>query len=238
MLVIPAIDIRDGKCVRLIQGDYDRQLTYDAEPIDMARSFHDDGAKIVHVVDLDGAKLGEPQNWKVVEHLCQNSPIPVEFGGGVRTLATAKRLLDFGALRVVVGSALINNPEEAEKLLALGDRVVAGLDARNGMIAITGWTEGSSVSASELAQHVEKKGAKRIILTDIAKDGMLAGPNLELLAQVQAAISIPVIQSGGISSLRDLEDLLELAAPPEGAIIGRALYEGKVNLKEACRLSQ
>jgi phosphoribosylformimino-5-aminoimidazole carboxamide ribotide isomerase len=232
MLIIPAIDIREGRCVRLIQGDYSQQRSYDADPVSTARSFIDDGAEIVHVVDLDGAKAGEPQNWETLEAIARVAPI--EVGGGVRTLDTAMRLLDLGVRRVVVGSKLVQDELlAAEFFKQLGDKVVAGIDARGGMVAVHGWTEQSEIPATELAQRVARQGASRIILTDIARDGMLQGPNLQLLHQVMRTVSIPVVASGGIGSLLHIQELRMASPPPEGVIVGRALYESNFTLKQA-----
>ncbi|HSI73934.1 MAG TPA: 1-(5-phosphoribosyl)-5-[(5-phosphoribosylamino)methylideneamino]imidazole-4-carboxamide isomerase [Fimbriimonas sp.] len=232
MLIIPAIDILNGRCVRLIQGDYAQQRSYDADPVEMARSFVGDGAEIVHVVDLDGAKVGEPQNWDTLAAIAHVAPI--EVGGGVRSLASARRLLDLGVRRVVVGSKLVQDEVlAAEFFRQFGDQVVAGIDARGGMAAVHGWTEESEVPATELAQRVERQGARRIILTDIARDGMLQGPNIELLHQVMQAVAIPVIASGGVGSLQHIEALASASTSPEGVIVGRALYEGKLTLRQA-----
>jgi phosphoribosylformimino-5-aminoimidazole carboxamide ribotide isomerase len=234
MLIIPAIDIRNGRCVRLIQGDYDQQRSYDADPVEMAQRFESEGATIIHVVDLDGAKSGEPQNWEVLGAIAKATSVAVEAGGGVRTLETARKLLDLGIARVVVGTKLVQDELLAAKFFQqFGDAVVAGIDARGGMVAVHGWTEQSEMPATELAQQVERQGAKRIILTDIARDGMLNGPNLDLLAHVSDSISIPIIASGGIGALEDLQALNGSAHRPEGVIVGRAIYENKFSLAEA-----
>lgn len=238
MLILPAIDLRDGKCVRLVQGDYDRQLDYAGDPAEVAKSFEDQGAHIIHVVDLDGAKSGEPQNLDVVERICRATQARIEFGGGVRSLDTAHRLLAAGVHRVVVGTKLIQDPDLAETLFGLGEHVVAGIDAKNGFVATQGWLEESHLSAVELAVRVQRQGARRIILTDIARDGMLTGPNTDLLTQVMQHVSIPVIHSGGIGTLEDLKVLASLSSPPEGAITGRAIYDGKLDLRVACATFQ
>ncbi len=232
MLIIPAIDIINGRCVRLIQGDYSQERNYDADPVEMAQTFESEGAQIIHVVDLDGAKSGEPQNWETLKAIAGSVSIPIEVGGGVRTLETAQRLLDLGIRRVIVGTKLVQDELLAARFFQeLGESVVAGIDARGGMVALHGWTEQSLRPATELARQVEQQGAKRIILTDIAHDGMLNGPNLDLLAQVLSVVEIPVIASGGIGSLDHLRSLSQSRI--EGVIVGRALYENSFTLEEA-----
>jgi phosphoribosylformimino-5-aminoimidazole carboxamide ribotide isomerase len=232
MLIIPAIDLRGGHCVRLIQGDYSNQRDYDGDPAELATRFSSQGAGFIHVVDLDGAKSGEPQNWSAIETIVRAAKVPVEVGGGVRSIVTAQRLLDLGVARVIVGSKLVQDEELADNFFSLfGPKVVAGIDARDGLVATDGWTAGSSVTAIQLAQRVSTQGAARIILTDIAQDGMLAGPNLNLLREVQTAVSIPIIHSGGIGSLEDIRAVAECS--PEGVIIGRAIYEKRFNVSEA-----
>ncbi len=238
MLILPAIDLRGGLCVRLTQGDYAQERVYDSDPVRVAQQFESEGAQWIHVVDLDGAKSGQPANWDSVEKIAKSVKIPIEVGGGVRSLESAQRLLDLGVGRVVVGTKLVEDPELAGKMFAaLGDKVVAGIDARNGIVAVAGWIDQSSVSARDLAVHMQALGAKRIILTDIAQDGMLTGPNLALLAEVASSIDIPIIQSGGIGSLADIQSLQAVSPQPEGVIVGRAIYEKKFSVKEAVELS-
>ncbi|MGV3617079.1 MAG: 1-(5-phosphoribosyl)-5-[(5-phosphoribosylamino)methylideneamino]imidazole-4-carboxamide isomerase [Fimbriimonas sp.] len=235
MLIIPAIDLRGGRCVRLTQGDYGRETVYDLDPVEVALGFGREGAEIVHVVDLDGAKSGAPENLEIVARIVREGGLPVEFGGGVRSLETARRLLDLGVARVVVGSKLVQDAELSARFFSeLGDRVVAGIDAREGKVATIGWTETSGVSAVELAQRVEAAGCRRIILTDIARDGALRGPNVDLLREVVGAVSIPVIASGGVSVVEDLRVLREaFPAGVEGVIVGKAIYEDRFTVAEA-----
>lgn len=235
MLIIPAIDLRGGRCVRLSQGDYGRETIYDLDPVEVAQRFAAEGAEIVHVVDLDGAKSGSPANLEVVARIAREGGLPVEFGGGVRTLETARKVLDFGVSRVVVGSKLVQDADLSAQFFAeLGELVVAGIDARDGKVATVGWTETSEVTAVELAQRVERAGCRRIILTDIARDGELKGPNLDLLRDVVAAVGIPVIASGGVAVVEDLE-ILRGAFPAgvEGVIVGKAIYENRFTVAEA-----
>ncbi len=241
MLILPAIDLIGGKCVRLIQGDYSKETVYSEDPVSVAKGFRDMGATWLHMVDLDGAKAGRPQNLAIIEDVVKKSGLKVELGGGVRTRETTEMLLKgIGVERVVIGTKLVKDPVFAKELFAeFGEGIVAGIDARNGYVAVEGWQQTSSVSAVELSQDMEARGAKRIILTDIARDGMLTGPNLQLLSEVIAAVTIPVIQSGGISTIEDIRALLNLGDKmPEGVITGKAIYEGTLNLIEAISVSK
>jgi phosphoribosylformimino-5-aminoimidazole carboxamide ribotide isomerase len=234
-MVIPAIDLLGGKCVRLIQGDYSQERAYDSDPVKVAKGFAAQGAELIHVVDLDGAKSGNPQNWDAIAAIAKAAGVPIEVGGGVRSMETARRLMEAGARRVVVGTKLVEDPELAREMFAeLGEKVVAGIDARQGKVAVAGWIEQSAVTAVDLAKKMEELGAKRLILTDIAQDGMLSGPNLELLNAVSESVGIPIIHSGGIGALEDLKLLYDKAVRrPEGVIVGRAIYEGRFSVKEA-----
>lgn len=235
MLILPAIDIIGGRCVRLTQGDYSRQTVYADDPAEVARSFSDAGASWIHIVDLDGAKAGAPVNLATIERIVSSVPCSIEVGGGVRDFASVDALLSAGVARVIVGTKIVKEPSWASDLFAkYGARVVAGIDARDGMAAVSGWTEGSSVSALELAKRVEAQGCKRLILTDIATDGAFTGPNLAFLREVAGGVSIPVIASGGVSCLADVQTLAAMKEPSvEGVIVGKALYEGRIDLGEA-----
>lgn len=239
MLILPAIDIIAGRCVRLTQGDYSRETVYASDPAEVARSFSDAGAAWIHVVDLDGAKAGAPCNLNTIEKIVSSVSCSIEVGGGVRDFESVDSLLSIGVARVIVGTKIVKEPEWASDLFArYGDKVVAGIDARNGMAAVAGWTEGSTVSALELARRVEAQGCRRIILTDIATDGAFTGPNLSLLREVAGGVSIPIIASGGVSCLADVETLAAMREPSvEGVIIGKAIYEGRVRLVEALRVA-
>lgn len=240
MLILPAIDLLGGQCVRLSQGDYSKEKVYNSDPVRVASEFEAQGATFIHVVDLDGAKSGEPKNWAALEGIVKAISIPIEVGGGVRSLEMAKRLLDIGIRRVVIGTKLVEDEELAEVLFTeLEDKVVAGIDARDGKAAVAGWVQQSSISAVELAVKMERLGARRIILTDIAHDGMLTGPNTALLLEVTRAVKIPIIQSGGIGALSDLELLYDMKeGRPEGVIVGRAIYEGKFTVQQAVDLTE
>jgi len=236
-LILPAIDLRGGQCVRLTQGDYARERIYDSDPVRVAEEFADQGALWIHVVDLDGAKSGEPQNWGSIEAIAKGvgDTARIEVGGGVRSLEVARRLLDCGVARVVVGTKLVEDQELAERMFSeLKEQIVAGIDARQGRVAVAGWVEQSLVTATELAVEMERLGARRIILTDIAQDGMLTGPNLELLNSVSAAVKIPIIHSGGIGALEDLALLFDKSdRRPEGVIVGRAIYERRFTVRQS-----
>jgi phosphoribosylformimino-5-aminoimidazole carboxamide ribotide isomerase len=235
MLVIPAIHIRGGKCVRLAQGDFGRETVYEDDPVRVAVEFDQDGAEWVHIVDLDGAKSGVLANLEIVQEIIRETSLKVEFGGGVRSLDIAKEVLGRGAHRVVIGSKLAQDPEMSQLMFCrFGEQVVAGIDARSGKVALEGWIQEGEVSANDLALAAERLGARRVILTDISRDGMLTGPNIELLREVSGSISIPIIQSGGIGTLEDFQSLKDLGEQaPEGVIVGRALYEGRFSLREA-----
>lgn len=235
MLILPAIDLLDGKCVRLAQGDYGRSTVYDDDPLRVAMSFQRDGAEWVHIVDLDGARSGAPRNLEAVEQVAKGTGLKVEFGGGIRSLETAREVLKRGVERVVIGSKLIDDPELSGRMFAeLGPRVAAGIDARNSKVETEGWTNAATLTAVELAVRVESMGCRRAIVTDIARDGMLTGPNIEFLLEVSRAVDMAVIQSGGVSSLQDVMSLNRLGnEAPEGVIVGRAIYENKLHLKDA-----
>lgn len=232
MLILPAIDLRAGKCVRLKQGDYAQETIYGEDPAAVAADFAEQGADWIHVVDLDGAKAGEPQNLDAIRAIVEASDVPVEVGGGIRSLETAQRLLDLGVGRVIFGTRLLATEDAGESLFrALGEQAVAGIDSRDGMVAVTGWTEQSSVVALDFAKHLESVGAKRFIVTDIATDGMLQGPNLPMLRQFAEELQGAVIASGGVATLDDLVAISGLRV--EGAIVGKAIYERRFTVAEA-----
>lgn len=238
MLILPAIDLRGGKCVRLKQGDYAQETVYGEDPGAVARQFAEEGAEWIHVVDLDGAKTGQPENFDSIRAIVQASGAKVEVGGGVRTLETAQRLLDVGVSRVIFGTRLLATEDRGAKLFAeLGEQAVAGIDARDGKVATIGWTEQSTVDAVDFARVLEENGAKRFIVTDIATDGMLQGPNLPMLEAFAKAVKSPVIASGGVSNLDDLEAIQGLPVENiEGIIVGKAIYESRFTVREAVSL--
>lgn len=234
MLILPAIDIRAGKCVRLVQGDYAQETIYNDDPIEVAQGFADQGAEWIHIVDLDGAKVGYPVNLDIVERICKETSAKIELGGGIRILETANQVLNRGIARVIFGSRLVSNRNDSSEIFgALGDKAVAGIDARNGKVSVVGWTEDSELGSLELAQELEAVGATRFIVTDIATDGMLNGPNLQMLSEFTANLKGHVIASGGVSSLNDLQAIKSIQPPVEGAIVGKAIYENRFTVREA-----
>lgn len=231
MIVLPAIDLRGGLCVRLFQGDYGRETVYSDDPVAVAYGWQVAGARMLHVVDLDGALNGLPVQRETIARIVAALDIPVQVGGGIRTLEHARTLLGDGVERVILGTAAVEDPLLVDALLAEvgAERVVVGVDARDGRVALRGWTETSAVSAEALVRDVCLRGVRRVVYTDIARDGTLDAPNIEATARI-AALGVAVIASGGVASRAHLE---ALAAIPgvEAAIVGRALYTGDVRLK-------
>jgi phosphoribosylformimino-5-aminoimidazole carboxamide ribotide isomerase len=228
---IPAIDIRDGHCVRLLRGDFGRQTVYGDDPVGMARRWEAEGAERLHIVDLDGARNGVRANVDVIRRAIDAVHIPVQVGGGVRSLDIARQLLDDGADRVIVGTAAAEHPEQLSSWLdALGpERVIVGVDARNGRVAIRGWLETSPRQVPEFCQKLKRLGVLRVLFTDIDRDGMLDGPNVDATRSLAALLK--VIASGGVSTTDDLQQLAEAGA--EAVVIGKALYDGRLSLKDA-----
>jgi phosphoribosylformimino-5-aminoimidazole carboxamide ribotide isomerase len=237
MEVIPAIDLLEGKCVRLYQGDYDRSQVFNDNPVEVARQWAMQGATRLHVVDLDGAKIGKPVNLEAIEAIVRVVGIPVQVGGGLRDGDSVSRLLSLGVDRVILGTIAVENPQLVTQLCKqFPQKIVVGIDARNGKVATRGWLETSEVEATELALRMAAQGVAAIIYTDIHRDGTLGGPNMEALKELAQAIDLPVIASGGISSLTDLLSLLSLEPyGVTGAIVGRAIYTGDLSLTEAVR---
>lgn len=235
MEVIPAIDLLEGKCVRLYQGDYDRSQVFNENPVEVARHWVEQGATRLHLVDLDGAKQGKSVNLKVIEAITAAISIPVQVGGGLRDRSAVATLLSLGVQRAILGTVAVEQPELVTQLTQeFPGQIVVGIDARNGKVATRGWLETSEVAATELAQNMAQQGAAAIIYTDIHRDGTLSGPNLPALRELVEAVDVPVIASGGVSSLTDLLSLLALEPlGVTGAIVGRAIYTGDVDLKEA-----
>ncbi|HTI14891.1 MAG TPA: 1-(5-phosphoribosyl)-5-[(5-phosphoribosylamino)methylideneamino]imidazole-4-carboxamide isomerase [Dictyobacter sp.] len=234
MIILPAIDIKDGECVRLYQGDYAQVTTYDTDPVQVALRWQSAGASWLHLVDLDGAAQGYPVNLALLQRIRQATTLHIEVGGGMRSLEHIEQVLASGVDRVILGTVAITNRELLlEALQKWGERIVVGLDARDGWVAISGWRETSRVKAVDLACELSALGVQRFIYTDIARDGVLQGPNLPALAEMQAAISTSLIASGGVSSLSDLQQLAQTAV--EGVIVGKAIYTGDVDLAEAIR---
>src|SRR5947209_8109178 len=234
MIILPAIDIKDGRCVRLYQGDYAQVTTYDSDPVQVAQRWQEAGASWLHIVDLDGAANGQPVNSEIIRRIRAATTLHIEVGGGMRTLTHIEQILDLGIERIILGTvALTDRALLQEALARWNERIVVGLDARNGWVVISGWRETSRVQATALAAELSAIGVQRFIYTDIARDGALSGPNLPALQEMQRATSRPLIASGGVSSLADLRDLAALGV--EGAIVGKAIYTGDVDLARAIR---
>jgi len=234
VIILPAIDINDGRCVRLFQGDHAQVTTYDADPVQVAQNWQSAGASWLHVVDLDGAAAGHPVNSEIIEKIRAATTLHIELGGGMRSLAHIQQMLDLGIERVILGTMAITDRTLLKEALARwGERIAVGLDARDGRVAISGWRETSQVKATALAAELCTGGVQRYIYTDIARDGALQGPNLDALREMQRATSCSLIASGGVRSLADLHALDELGI--EGAIVGKALYTGDVDLAGAIR---
>ncbi|MGH1505820.1 MAG: 1-(5-phosphoribosyl)-5-[(5-phosphoribosylamino)methylideneamino]imidazole-4-carboxamide isomerase [Acidimicrobiales bacterium] len=235
MILYPAIDLRGGRCVRLHQGDYDAETVYGDDPVAQARSFVDQGAEWLHMVDLDAALTGEPTNRAVIAEVCAAIDIPVEVGGGVRSVEAAQALFDAGVTRVVIGTAALEKPELVHEL-APKHAVAVGLDARGGEVATHGWTERTGRTVGELAAEFADAGVAALVVTEISRDGTLEGPDVDGLSELLAATEIPVIASGGVGSLDHLRTLagIEVAGRRfEGSIVGKAIYEGAFTVAEA-----
>ena len=228
----PAIDLRGGKCVRLLQGDYDRETVFGDDPVAMVRRFVAQGAKRLHIVDLDGARAGRPVQADLIARMVAAAGVPCQLGGGIRSLETAKAYAEAGVARLVVGSVAIEQPALLEELAtALPSRIVLGLDARDGRVAVRGWLETSPLTAVAVARRHEGLPLAGIVYTDIATDGMLAGPNLAALEEMIRAVKLPVVASGGIATVEDLRQVARIGA--DGCIVGRALYDGGLSLADA-----
>lgn len=238
--IYPAIDLRGGKCVRLIQGDYAQETIYSEDPVQMALEWEQKGAKWLHLVDLDGARTGELTNLSVIEQIVDHLSIPVQIGGGVRNLARVERLLDIGVSRVIIGSAAIDQPQfVASALEKYADNIVIGIDARDGKVATHGWLQTSEITAETLAVEMVKLGAQRFIFTDIARDGMLSGVNIDAIRQLASVCGKEVIASGGVRSLDDIQALLRFEHEGvTGVIIGKAIYTGRIALQDALRVAR
>ena len=237
MDIIPAIDLKDGKCVRLYQGDYNRETIFSEDPVAVAQKWRSLGAERLHLVDLDGAAAGEPKNLTMVEAIVKQVGLPVQVGGGVRNQATVEKLLNIGVQRVILGTIAIEQPSLVNELSQqFGEAIIVGIDARDGFVATRGWKQETGVTAVELARKMVVLGAQRILYTDIKRDGTLTEPNYKAIAELRNAVAIPVIAAGGIASIAHLQKLRELGV--EGAVIGKAIYTGNIDLKEALSLQK
>ncbi|MEO1274077.1 MAG: 1-(5-phosphoribosyl)-5-[(5-phosphoribosylamino)methylideneamino]imidazole-4-carboxamide isomerase [Pseudomonadota bacterium] len=237
MILYPAIDLKDGKCVRLLRGDMDQATVFGEDPAAQARAFVDAGCAWLHVVDLDGAFAGDARNRAAVEGILGAVDVPVQLGGGIRTRAAIDGWLEAGLARVILGTLAVRDPALVKAAAAAHPgRIAVGIDARGGRVAVEGWAEATELDATDLARRFEDAGVAAIIYTDIDRDGAMAGPNVKATAALARAVSIPVIASGGVSSLDDLKALKDSGAALDGVISGRALYEGKIDLKAAVAL--
>jgi phosphoribosylformimino-5-aminoimidazole carboxamide ribotide isomerase len=240
MLLIPAIDLKDGQCVRLRQGRMDDSTVFSDDPLAMAGRWVEAGARRLHIVDLNGAIQGKPVNAKVIQDIAQAWPdVPIQVGGGIRDEDTIERYLDIGVSYVIIGTGAVNEPHfVADAALAYPGHVIVGLDAKDGKVAIDGWSKLSNHDVIDLAQHFERDGVSAIIYTDISRDGMLSGVNVRATAELARAVTIPVIASGGIAGIEDIRALCEVANEGIiGAVLGRALYENKLDFAECQKLA-
>ena len=236
MQVWPAIDLRGGKCVRLRQGDYDQETVFGDDPAGMARDWVEQGADRLHLVDLDGARDGTQANRQALQSILAEVSVPCQIGGGIRDETTIGQLIDLGAARLVVGTRAVKDPDWFRAMIrTFPNSLVLGLDARDGMVATDGWLEVSPTSAPDLARQFADEPIAGIVYTDIARDGMLAGPNLDAMSQMQRAVAVDVIASGGVTTLDDVRSLCDLGLA--GCIVGRALYEGRVTLPDVLAAS-
>ncbi|GGA21356.1 1-(5-phosphoribosyl)-5-[(5-phosphoribosylamino)methylideneamino]imidazole-4-carboxamide isomerase [Neptunicoccus cionae] len=237
MILYPAIDLKDGACVRLYKGEMDQATVFNDDPAAQAQAFVDQGCDWLHLVDLNGAFAGEPVNARPVEEILTNVKVPAQLGGGIRDMATIERWLSKGLQRVILGTVAVEDPDLVRQAAkAFPGHVAVGIDARNGMVATRGWAEETTINVTDLARQFEDAGVAAIIYTDINRDGAMQGPNVEATADLARAVSIPVIASGGVSSMADLQALKDCGAPLDGAISGRALYDGQINVADAAAL--
>ncbi|MBC1543063.1 1-(5-phosphoribosyl)-5-[(5-phosphoribosylamino)methylideneamino]imidazole-4-carboxamide isomerase [Listeria cossartiae] len=237
MQIFPAIDLKNGQCVRLFQGDFSKQTVVNEDPIAQAKAFAADGATYLHIVDLDGALEGRPVNLEIIQKMKQSAKVPVQVGGGIRSMAQVDYYLESGIDRVIIGSAALTDPDFLRAAVQkYGPKIAAGIDAKNGLVATSGWLDVSQVSYLDLAKRMEEMDVETIIYTDISRDGTLTGPNLEQMAALQKHVSINLVASGGVSSRTDLEALAKLGL--YGAIAGKALYNGHISMSDVVEVEQ
>ena len=235
MKIIPAVDIKEGRCVRLVQGKVDQETVYSNDPLSMANHWDEEGAQTIHVVDLDGAFQGSPINADIVKNIIYSSSVDIQVGGGIRTLETIETYVKAGAYRVIIGTIAQQEPDFVEEACKrFPDKIIVGIDARDGLVAVKGWVEISEQKATDLAHKLKSYGIAGFIFTDISRDGMLQGPNLENIKEFAESAQLPVIASGGVSRLEDIKNLAKLESyGVEGVIVGKALYDKTLTFKEA-----
>ena len=237
MIVYPAIDVKDGKCVRLVQGKFNDVTVYSDDPVEVALKWERMGARYLHVIDLDGARTGIMQNTPVISRMAVTVGIPLQLGGGIRTIEMIEIILCKGVQRVILGTSAVRDPELVKKAVNTFENSIAiGIDARDGMVAIEGWAKTSEFTAVGFAKKMEELGAKTIIYTDISRDGTLSGPNLKAMEEMVKAVNVEVIASGGVSRIEDVKNLKEIGV--SGVIIGKALYTGDIDLGEALEIAK
>ena len=237
MNIFPAIDLIGGQAVRLEKGDYDKKTVFNSDPVSVAVGFKNDGAEYLHLVDLDGAKSGKTDNFDVIREIVNKSGLKVEIGGGIRNMETVEKYLDTGVMRVIIGTAAITNPEFLDKALEkYGEKIAVGVDIKDGKVAIHGWTEVSKFTCEEFLAQMQTKGVKTVICTDISKDGMMSGTNLELYKSLSEKFTMDITASGGVSTLNDVKTLNDMNM--YGAILGKALYVGGIDLKQAIAITK
>jgi phosphoribosylformimino-5-aminoimidazole carboxamide ribotide isomerase len=240
LIIIPAIDIKDGKCVRLAQGKFDRVTTYGDNPVEMALRWMEKGAELIHIVDLDGSVAGQPRNANIILDIAKNVDVPIQVGGGIRDMETIEFYLGNGVSSVILGTTALQNENTVrDACIEFPNKIILGIDALDGKVAVRGWTQATEKNAIDLARHYENFRVKAIIYTDIERDGMSTGVNIKATKELAKAVSIPVIASGGVASIADIEDLLAIDdCEIYGVIIGRALYTGAISLDKAIRASK
>lgn len=237
MKIFPAIDLIGAQAVRLVKGDYNQKTVYNSDPIEVAKSFYSKGAEYLHLVDLDGAKSGNTDNFEVIRQIVMRSGLKVEVGGGIRNIQTVEKYLSAGVFRVIIGTAAITDPDFLDEALEkYGEKIAVGVDIKDGFVATHGWTEVSDASCEEFVQKMQQKGVKTIICTDISKDGMMSGTNIELYKSLSERFSIDITASGGVSTLEDVETLNDMNM--YGAILGKALYTGAIDLEKAIEITK
>ncbi len=238
MIIIPAIDLKDGKCVRLLQGKKEEVTVYSDDPAAMARHWEELGAELLHVVDLDGAFTGEQKNFDKIKAIREAIDIPIELGGGIRDIDRIEKLIDLGVDRTIIGTTAAKNPEIVkEACKKFPGKVIVGIDAKDGKVAVKGWVEVTELDAIEFAKSMQDAGTAGIIYTDISRDGMLTGPNIDAMAKMVESVDVPVIASGGVSKINDITNLMKIKNL-WGVITGKALYSGAMDLKEAIGLTK